>query len=376
MIVRFDSSGALTAEIKEKVHAYLAAQDGSRLRRKMWTKTAIILLWAVASYAALVFWVSTWWQAAIVSTSLGLAMAGIGFAIQHDANHGSYPASAFWRRLLGFTLDVMGGSSYIWKFQHNVNHHSFTNIHDADADIDLGPIARLGPGQPHRSYYRFQHLYVWPLYGLLAVSWVVYADWRDFFSRRIGSNPFAAPKGTERTLFWLGKALWIVVWLVVPLSFQSTGTWLAALLWTYLVLGFTLSIVFQLAHIVEDAEFMIVDDAPARVKREFFYHQLATTVDFAPKSRWLTWYLGGLNYQVEHHLFPKVCHLHYPAIATIVEAVCRERGAPYYSFPTFRAALRSHARWLYTMGQPDEAPVAAALPTAAKTGALNPAAPG
>ena len=364
MIVRFDSSGALTTEIKEKVHAYLATQDGSHIRRKMWTKTAIILLWAVVSYVALVFWVSTWWQAAIVSTSLGLAMAGIGFAIQHDANHGSYPANAFWRRLLGYTLDLMGGSSYIWKFQHNVNHHSFTNINNADADIDLGPIARLGPGQPHRAYYRFQHIYVWPLYGLLAVSWVVYADWRDFFFSRIGSNPFATPKAAERTLFWLGKALWIGVWLIVPLSFQATGMWLAALLWTYLVLGFTLSIVFQLAHIVEDAEFMTVDGERTRVNREFFYHQLATTVNFAPKSRWLTWYLGGLNYQVEHHLFPKVCHVHYPAIATIVESVCRERGAPYYSFPTFRAALRSHARWLYTMGRPDEAPVTAPLPAA------------
>ena len=358
MIVHFESSGDLSTELKEKVHAYLATQDPRRLRLRMYAKTAIILAWAVASYAALVFWASTGWQVALLSTSLGLAMAGIGFGIQHDANHGSYPAPPRWRRALGFTLDLMGGSSYIWRFQHNVNHHSFTNVHDADADIDIGAVARLAPAQPHRWYFRFQHLYVWPLYSLLATSWVVFADWRDFFSRSIGSNKFPTPTGAEQFLFWFGKAMWVVIWLAIPLAVQPAGPWLAALLWTYLVLGFTLSIVFQLAHIVEEAEFPVMDGDPARADRDFFHHQLATTVDFARKNPVLTWYLGGLNFQVEHHLFPKVCHLHYPNIAPIVEEVCKKHGAPYYAIPTFRAALGSHARWLYQMGQPQAVDVA------------------
>ena len=365
MIVRFDSSGALTAEIKERVHAYLATQDEAVVRRQMWTKTAAISLWAVASYCGLVFLASTWWQAALLSTSLGLAMAGIGMAIQHDANHGSYPAGPIVRRALGFMLDLMGGSSYIWRFQHNVNHHSYTNIHDADADIDIGAVARLSPTQPHRSYFRYQHIYVWPLYSLLAASWVVYADWRDFFAGAIGSNRFPKPRGAEGVLFWLGKALWVVIWLAIPLAFQSAGTWLLGMLWAYLVLGFTLSIVFQLAHIVEEAEFLSFEGDKAPANREFFFHQLATTIDFAPQNRWMSWYLGGLNFQVEHHLFPKVCHVHYPAIAPIVEEVCKKHGAPYYSVPTFRAALGSHARWLRKMGQPTEAAIPAIAPVEA-----------
>ncbi len=351
MIVRFEPSGALSAEIKDRVQAYLATQDSRLIASRMWRKTALILVWTVASYAGLVFWATAWWSMALWATSLGLAMAGIGFCIQHDANHGAYPARPTVRRLLGFTLDLMGGSSYIWRFQHNVNHHSFTNVHDADADIDLGGIARLSPGQPHRPHFRFQHLYVWPLYGLLAVSWVIWADWRDFFSRKIGSNRFPSPKGVERLLFWGGKVVWVGLWLALPLTVHTVGPWLLALLWTYVVLGFTLSIVFQLAHIVEEAEFPVMPEATSRIRREFFYHQLATTLNFAPKNRWLTWYLGGLNFQVEHHLFPTVPHLHYPAIAEIVEAVCAKHGAPYHSMPTFRAALGSHARWLYRMGR-------------------------
>ena len=365
MIVRFAPSGALAAELKEKVQAYLEGHDTPALRNQMYAKTAVILIWTALSYVGLVFWASSWLATMLLATSLGLAMAGVGFAIMHDANHGSYPAGPFVRRLLGCTLDLMGGSSYIWRFQHNVNHHSFTNVPDADADIDIGAIARLAPAQPYRAHFRFQHLYVWPFYSLLGVSWIVYADWRDFFGSAIGSNPFPTPKGVERWVFWGGKAAWVVLWLVVPLMVHGPGLWFTALIWTYLVLGFTLSIVFQLAHIVGEAEFPQLEGAPAKSERDFFHHQLATTADFARDNRLLTWYLGGLNYQVEHHLFPKVHHLHYPALSKIVEEVCHKHKAPYYAFPTFRAALGSHARHLYRMGRATE-PVEVATAATAK----------
>lgn len=278
-------------------------------------------------------------------------MAGIGFAIQHDANHDSYPVGRRWRRALGFTLDLMGGSSYLWRFQHNINHHSFTNVVDADADIDVGAIARLSPEQPRRPLHRLQHVYMWLMYSLLGVSWLVWADWRDYTTSAIGSNGFPRPKGQEHRLFWLGKIAWITIALVVPLSLHSGGVVAAFLLWTYLILGFTLAVVFQLAHVVEDAEFPVPVGAPPRVERDFVAHQLATTVNFAPRHRLLTAYLGGLNFQIEHHLFPRVCHVHYPALAQLVEATCREHGATYHTLPTFRRALGSHFRWLRRMGR-------------------------
>ena len=318
----------------------------------MLCKSALILLWAAASYVALVGWASTGWQALALATLLGLAMAGIGFAIQHDANHGAYPVSRSARRGFGFLLDLIGGSSYVWKFQHNVNHHTFTNIAGADNDINVGGFARLCAAQKRRPYHRLQHLYLWPLYSLLGINWFIWADWRDYITGAIGSNPFPRPRGGELALFWLGKTGWVTIAFVIPLMFHPPSIVLLFAVWTYLVLGMTMAIVFQLAHVVEEADFPVVTGDPARASTDFMRHQVATTIDFAPQNKLLNWYLGGLNYQIEHHLFPQICHLHYPAIAPIVEAVCRKHGVPYVSLPTFRAALASHVRWLYRMGRP------------------------
>ena len=76
---------------------------------------------------------------------------------------------------------------------------------------------------------------------------------------------------------------------------------------------------------------------------------METTVDFAPRSRLLAWYLGGLNFQVEHHLFSRVCHIHYPALAPIVKQTAREHGLPYHHNGTFLQAVGSHARTLYRL---------------------------
>lgn len=356
MIVRFEPRSPLSMEIQERVEAWVATQDPRRVRTRMLHKTAWIVAWVVASYGGLVFLASEWWHGLALSTSLGLAMSSVGFGIQHDANHGAYPVGRRFRRVLGFFLDLMGGSSYLWRFQHNINHHSFTNVAGADNDISVGAFARLCPAQPRRTFHRFQHVYLWPMYSLLALNWFIWADWRDFVRGAIGSNPFPRPTGTERVLFWLGKGCWVAIWLIVPLTLHPAPVVIAFLVWTYLVLGFTMAVVFQLAHVVEEASFPLPSGQPARASCDFVTHQLATTVNFAPGSRWLNWYLGGLNFQIEHHLFPRLCHLHYPAIAPMVEAICRKHGAPYKSHPTFRAALASHGRWLRRMGGPTADP--------------------
>lgn len=351
MIVRFAPPTDLHRQLKARVNAYLDMQDDAAIRRLMLTKTTLIFLWTLTSYVGLVFWASTWFEALLLSTSLGLAFGGVGFAVQHDANHGAYPVSRPVRRALGFCLDIMGGSSYIWKFQHNINHHSFTNIAGADNDINIGLLARLSPVQPHRGYHALQFLYIWPLYSLLAVNWLLWADWRDFFRGSIGYNQFPRPKGAAMLLFWLGKGIWLAVGVGIPALVHPIGYVVLFWLWTYLALGFTMAIVFQLAHIVEEAELPTVSTDDPRVDKEFALHQLSTTANFATNNRLLSWYLGGLNFQVEHHLFPRVCHLHYPGIAPIVAQTCREFDVPYCNLPTFRAALFSHARCLARMGK-------------------------
>ncbi|MEM6731314.1 MAG: acyl-CoA desaturase [Myxococcota bacterium] len=350
MIVRFAPNTEFTTVLKSRVANYVAEQDLASVRRRMITKTAIIFGWALVSYGVFLTFASEPWQILLAATSMGLAAAGIGMAIMHDANHGAYPVGPVWRRALGWSLDVLGGSSYIWRFQHNVNHHSFTNVVDADYDITIGAIARLSPAQPRRAYHRLQHIYMWPLYSLLAISWILWADWRDYSAGAIGSNRFPRPKGLEAVLFWGGKLVWLAVWIGLPLLFQP---WWAVALFcviSFLVTGLVLSVIFQLAHIVEHVEFPEFEGDAPRSESEFFAHQVATTADFAQGNRLLGWYLGGLNFQIEHHLFPTMCHLHYPGIAKIVRRTCAEHGMPYHSYDTVFDAIRSHGRWLHAMG--------------------------
>lgn len=350
MIVRFPPQTGFSAALKSRVAAYVAAQDSRSIRHRMLLKTAVVFAWALASYLAYLLLATEWWHVGLAAASMGLAGAGIGMSVMHDANHGSYPVGPRLRRALGWSLDVLGGSSYIWRFQHNVNHHTFTNVNDADHDITIGGIARLSPAQPRRFYHRFQHFYLWPLYAFLQLNWAFWADWRDYGTASIGENPFPRPRGKEAALFWLGKLAWVAVWFVIPLLFQPGGSVAIFGLTTYLVAGFVLSVVFQLAHVVDCVEFPEVRRDDPRCEREFLAHQVATTADFAQDNKLLGWYLGGLNFQVEHHLFPKLCHLYYPGIAVIVRETCKQYGMPYHCFATMGDAIRSHNQWLRTMG--------------------------
>ncbi len=325
----------------------------------MWLKTAMILAWFAASYGLLVFVADHWWQAVPLTVSLAFSLSGIGFAIQHDANHGAYPASPGWRRLLGYTLDLLGTSSYIWRFQHNIDHHTYTNVDGADSDIDVGVLLRLCPQQRRRPIHRYQHLYIWVLYSVYALQWLFWSEWRDLWRSKIGENSFPRPRGRELVGLVIGKLLSLTLWFG-PLALHPLPVYVVTAVSVAGLLGLTLAVVFQLAHVVESTEFPPVEGDPARSADEWAVHQLSTTSNFATGNRLLGWYLGGLNFQVEHHLFSRVCHLHYPSIAPIVRRTCKEFGVVYLEQPTFRSALRSHVRWLRTMGS-----AAAPAPSAA-----------
>ena len=356
--VRFPPRTEFAKTLNARVNEYVSAQLEGPMRRRMWLKTGLIFGWFISSYILLVFFAQAWWQAVPLAISLALSLAGIGFAIQHDANHGAYPASARWRRLLGYSLDLLGTSSYVWRFQHNIDHHTYTNVDRADADIDVGIVLRVSPTQKRRPFHRFQHLYIWVLYCLYLFQWLLWSEWRDLFRSRIGENPFPRPKGKELVGLAIAKVVSLTLWFG-PIALHPIGAYLGSVLIVAMVLGATLAIVFQLAHVVEETDFPELEGDPAQSEDEWAVHQLATTLNFAPNNRLLSWYLGGLNYQVEHHLFPRICHLHYPAIAPIVQQTCEEFGVAYHQQPTFRAALASHYRWLREMGRrPTEPPVA------------------
>ena len=351
--ITFDEDGGFHAELKRRVAEHL--RQGGRPARggsRMVLKTAIILLWFAASYALLVFAARTWWQGALGSLSLALAMAGTGFAIQHDANHGAYSDRKWVNRLMGFTLDLLGASSYVWHWKHNILHHTYTNVHGADHDINIQPFARLAPDQPRLRMHRWQQFYVWGLYGFVLPKWHLMDDFQNVLQARIDDVGMPRPRGWNLVELIAGKVAFFGWALVVPLLFHRW--WVVVLIYgaTTFFVGLILAVVFQLAHCLEGAEFPRMPAGTHRVVDGWARHQVRSTADFARGNRALTWYLGGLNFQIEHHLFPKVCHLHYPAISRIVEQVCAEFGVPYVAYERVTEALASHWRWLRRMGGP------------------------
>ena len=351
-----DDDGFLT-ELRRRADAYFV--ETGRSERDCWQmylKTAVILAWLATSYALLVFAAPTVWLAAPFSISLALAISVVGFSVQHDGGHHAYSRFGWVNRLAAVSLDLIGASSYLWKWKHVVYHHTYPNVDGQDTDIDVGLMARLAPQQRRRWFHRWQHLYLWPLYGLTASVWHLYGDFRDVIVGQIGPHRIPRPKGWDLAVFILGKAVSIGLLLGIPMLVHSWWVVVTFYMVTTVVVGVTLTVVFQLAHCVGEAEFPAPIDGGRRMEDAWAVHQVHTTVDFARTSRTLCWLLGGLNFQVVHHLFPRTCHIHYPALSRIVESVCTEFGVRYSAHRSFLAGVISHFRWLRRLGRPQPVP--------------------
>lgn len=351
--LKFGHDNAFHREIRRRVDDYF--HTTGRRRRDCWqmhVKTAVFMAGFAASYVLLVFVAQTWWHALLLAGLLGLLAAGIGMNVEHDGGHQAYSSSPWINTLMAMTLELIGGSSYLWRWKHVVFHHTYVNVTGHDTDIDLGILARLTPHQTRRAYHRWQHIYLWPLYGLLAIKWQLFDDFRKLITGRISHQRFPRPKGGELLIFAAGKAVFFTLAFVIPLSLHSAGAVLMFYVVTFAVTGMVLSVVFQVAHCVEEAEFPLPRSDSGRIEHAWAVHQAETTVDFARRSRVVTWLLGGLNFQIEHHLFPKISHVNYPAISRVVEATCRDFGIPYLQHTSFRAGIASHFRWLRRMGKP------------------------
>lgn len=350
---KFRPIDGFQGELRSRVDAFFA-RTGRRPRDNatMYLKTAVIIGIFALSYIVLVFFVANWWHALVTSLVLGGAAGLIGFNIQHDGSHLAYSDHPWINKLTAMSLDLIGASSYMWHWKHVASHHIYANITDHDADVDLGAFARVTPHQPRYVFHRLQHFYLWALYGFMTIRWHLYGDFRDLIVREIGGQRIPRPRGKELLIFIAGKALFFTLAFVLPMLFHSW--WKVLLIYALVagIVGVVLSIVFQLAHCVEEADFPIPDIETNKMETNWMVHQVLTTVDFARRSKLMCWLLGGLNFQVEHHLFPKICHVHYPEISKIVEATCREFGVRYNEHKTLWSGLVSHYRWLRRMGQP------------------------
>ena len=354
--LKFAPDNGFQKELRRRVEAFIREQGlKERDCPRMYLKSAVILATFAITYALLVFAARTWWQALLLALLLGLAVAEIGFNIMHDASHKAYSDRPWVNKLMAMSVDMVGGSSYVWRWKHVVFHHMYVNVHGHDTDIELGIFGRLCPQQPRRALYRWQQWYLWPLYGVMTIKWNFYDDFRDVALGRMGVNPFPRPRGWDLVVFVGGKLVFLALAFGIPLLYHPF--WVVALFYvvTIAVTGVVLAVVFQLAHAVEEAAFPMPEPGFGRIPRPWAMHQVETTVDFARGSRLVSWLVGGLNFQIEHHLFPTLSHVDYPAIAGVVEQTCRDFGVPYTANPTFGSAVASHFRWLKRMGAAESA---------------------
>jgi linoleoyl-CoA desaturase len=350
----FDNDTAFQGELRRRVDEYF--QNTGRSRRGGWpmyVKTAIILCLFAASYVLLVFVAQSLWQGLLLAAALALCTAAIGFNIQHDGGHRAYSNRRWANRLAAWTLDLIGGSSLRWRWKHSVIHHRYVNITGYDSDIEMGLLGRFSPHQTRRWWHRWQHLYLWPLYGLLAVKMQLVDDYRYVITGRLGSHRVPRPRGRELAIFAAGKSLFLAWALVLPMLLHPVWTVLFYYAVASLVLGMVMVLVFIIPHLVDKADFPLPREDTGRMEKPWAVHQALVTVNFSPGNRVLTWLVGGLNYHKEHHLFPLVCHVHYHGISKVVEETCRQFDVPYNTHRSFWAGIAAHYRWLRRMGRGD-----------------------
>lgn len=342
-----------TTDLRASVGAYFSENGiSTRASRAMWLKAAVMLALVFGTYALLLSGLLPLWAMWLGCAVLGAGIAGYGFSVMHDAMHGTFSEDPRVNRALGFVLDVVGGSSYLWDLRHNKMHHAYTNIYGADVDLDASWVLRLSRYSPHLPFHRYQWLYAYGAYGLTTLQWILVKDYKNLALRSHGPfrdvshspGQIAQVIGMKLLHYGAFIVLPLLVLDVTPLQF------LTGFLTMHFVAGFIMTMTFQLAHCVDVAE-QFVSIPGETLEHSWMAHELKVTANFACESRALTWFVGGLNHQIEHHLFPNICSVHYPAMRPIVKAVAARHGMPYHEHRTLRDALAAHHRLLHQLGQ-------------------------
>lgn len=319
---------------------------------RLFIKTFALVGAAVIMYGSLVFLKMDALPALLTCALLGFTFASIGFSVMHDANHGSYSTRPKLNDMLGLSANALGASSFFWKQKHNIIHHTYTNVDGIDDDIAKSPIIRQCETQKWVPAHKIQHLYLVPVYALSSIFWIFVMDFTKYFTRRIYTTEAWKMTLKNHIIFWSTKVAYLIFYIVIPITVWGFGPWLVGFFVLHAVMGLTLSLVFQLAHVVENTEFEnIALDETKHVETAWAEHQLKTTSNFAMGNKVVSWFVGGLNYQIEHHLFPRVSHVHYPAISKIVMQKCAEYNLPYNKYDTMSQALASHFKVMKMLGQ-------------------------
>jgi Fatty acid desaturase len=339
--------------LKNKVDDYFKQNNISKTGDwRLYSKTIILVFSAVSIYFSLLYFYNELpvWSLLLMCSILGLVFASIGFNIMHDACHGSYSKKEWLNNIMGYSLNVLGGNSFIWKQKHNIIHHTYTNVDGVDDDIAKSPLIRQCYTQKWVPAHRFQHIYLFPLYAISSIAWIFLMDFKKFFEKKIYTTKLWNVDAKETFIFWLSKIYYVIAFIVIPIWIVGLNVWAIGFFMMHITMGLSLALVFQLAHVVEGAHFEFAN-GDLTIENDWAIHQVLTTANFAPKNLLVRWYVGGLNYQIEHHLFPRISHVHYPDISKIVKEVCAEFDIPYNEFSTTRRAVISHLKTMRDLGK-------------------------
>lgn len=341
------------ADVKKEVDLYFKSKGISKnANAEMIFKSVFFLGSLVGLYLLIIFGGFSMMTNLLMAILLGMVQAFIGFNVSHDAIHGSFSSSRKVNRIMSYTFNLIGANAYVWSITHNQVHHTFTNIPGHDEDLDVAPgLVRLSKNEEMKPIMRYQHLYAFFLYGLASLSWVFRKDFKKFFQKKIGQTDNTKhPKMEYFNLFFF-KAIYYALFIVVPLMVLDIMWWqfIIGFVAMHIAEGVVLGLVFQLAHTVEGVSFPEPNDE-GKLEESWAVHQMQTTANFSRKSAMAKFLCGGLNFQIEHHLFPNICHVHYPEISKIVEKTAKSYNVPYHENKTFIGALKSHYRTLKQFG--------------------------
>jgi len=339
-------------ELKQRISNYFKEVGKSTTGNySLFIKAILLVVSFLFVYIHLIFFTPAPLWAILECIVLGGLTASIGFNVMHDGAHGSFSKYKWVNNLAALSLNFLGANNFMWKTKHNVIHHSYTNIDGIDDDIDAKPFLRLCESQKRYKMHRYQHWYFWFAYSLLYLYWVFVTDYKKYFLKRVGNVPLRKMSITDEFSFWSFKILHAFLFVALPIYLVGFMPWLIGFLIYGSFAGFVLSMVFQLAHTVEDTSFPVPQISTNKLEDEWAIHQLKTTANFATRNKVVSWLVGGLNFQIEHHLFPKISHVHYPAISKIIKKACEEYGIRYIEYKRVRYAVASHVSYLRQLGK-------------------------
>lgn len=324
---------------------------------KLHLKTIVMIsVFLTPYFLLLTLNISQWWMLAL-TVLIGVGMAGVGMNVMHDGNHGTYSSKKWLNQLMGGSIYILSGNVYNWKVQHNVLHHTYTNITGHDEDLEAGKIMRFSKESPWKRFHKYQHYYSVFLYGLLTINWAILADFKQmkrYIRRGLSAEGKLQPM-REWSILVITKIIYLTIWIVLPILLMDIAWWkiLIGFFVMHFVAGVILSVVFQLAHVTHESVTMPAPE-DGQLKNIWAIHQLKTTANFGTRNRIVNWFTGGLNHQVEHHIFPHISHIHYKKISEIVKKTAREFNLPYHEFRTTRAAIAAHFTHLRNLGKGPE----------------------